>query len=99
MNIKNVDGVTYVCHGEHERHEDCQWEPLASDKSVNTIDLYDTPIDLRPRKPDLLRDVISYLRDHGDHYGAGLIESGFVGSDPHVEENSETSERSREEAS
>lgn len=38
------------------------------------IDLYDTPIDLRPvPKPDPIDTCIAYLRDHGDHYGVQLL--------------------------
>lgn len=40
------------------------------------IDLYDTPIDLRPLpKPDPVADCIEYLRSHGDFFGVQLLET------------------------
>lgn len=40
------------------------------------IDLYDTPIDLRPvPKPDPVADCIEYLRSHGDYFGVNLLET------------------------
>lgn len=57
----------------------------------NPIDLYDTPIDLRPLPKFSLEFAIEYLRDHGDHYGASLLtEYG---------EDTGNIERAREEAS
>jgi hypothetical protein len=50
------------------------------DKSSETgtgmkhIDLYDTPIDLRPvPKPDPIAACIEHLRKHGDYYGVQLL--------------------------
>jgi hypothetical protein len=72
-NHKVENGVPYICYGEHERSEDCQWEPLLPEPD-KIIDLYDTPIDLRPvPKPDPVETCIAYLREHGDHYGVQLL--------------------------
>ena len=45
-----------------------------ADEIPNQIDLYDTPIDLRPvPKPDPVEDCIEYLRSHGDWFGVNLL--------------------------
>jgi len=41
----------------------------------SAIDLYDTPIDQRPLPKFTIEFVIDYLREHGDHYGAKLLEA------------------------
>jgi hypothetical protein len=47
-------------------------ECMAEEKQ---IDLYDTPIDLRPvPKPDPVEECIGYLRAHRDYYGVQLLE-------------------------
>ena len=59
------------------------------------IDLYDTPIDLRPvPKPDPVEECIEYLRSHGDYFGVNLLLEMNRGT---RQENSEGIERSREE--
>ncbi len=62
------------------------------DTEIRNIDLYDTPIDLRPlpRRGTVVY-CIEYLRDHGDHYGVRLLEK------MRDEEDAENSERPREE--
>jgi len=47
---------------------------------MDGIDLYDTPIDLRPSKVDLISKeiVIEFLRENGDYFGAKLLESFVV---------------------
>jgi hypothetical protein len=62
------------------------------DTEIKNIDLYDTPIDLRPLpRRGTVAYCIEYLRDHGDHYGVQLLEK------MRDEENAENSERPREE--
>lgn len=59
---------------------------------IKNIDLYDTPIDLHPLpRRGTVAYCIEYLRDHGDHYGVQLLEK------MRDEEDSENSQRSREE--
>jgi len=42
--------------------------------SLPEIDLYDTPIDLRPLPKFSFEVVVDFLREHGDYYGANLLE-------------------------
>jgi hypothetical protein len=44
------------------------------DTGMKAIDLYETPIDLRPvPKLDIAEECIAYLLAHGDHYGVQLL--------------------------
>lgn len=64
------------------------------DTEIRNIDIYDTPIDLRPLPSHgTVAYCIDYLRDHGDHYGVQLLEQ------MRDEENVENLECPREEAS
>jgi hypothetical protein len=48
---------------------------LSTSTGMQNIDLYDTPIDLRPLpRKGTVAYCIEYLRDHGDHYGVRLLE-------------------------
>ena len=45
------------------------------DTLIKNIDLYDTPIDLRPLpKKDTVANCIEYLRNNRDYYGVSLLE-------------------------
>ena len=61
------------------------------------IDLYDTPIDLRPvPKQDPVEECIEYLRSHGDYFGVNLLNQMRVERVTR-QEDSENPERAREE--
>jgi len=48
---------------------------IATTEGVPDIDLYDTPIDLRPLpRKGSVQWCIEYLRSRNDHYGANLLE-------------------------
>lgn len=48
------------------------------------IDLYDTPIDLRPlpkeTRTSIINECIELLRAHGDYYGVRLLEGAQNGT-------------------
>lgn len=54
---------------------------MSNTNLTQPIDLYDTPIDMRPlpkKGPEELRieiisECVEYLREHGDHYGVQLL--------------------------
>jgi len=150
-----MNGVPMVCHGDHERHEGCVWEPLepqglsreaiqqgwrdydaavAGDVKLGVygptfnppvvnapetfpvsgewirdsfhptgcgcgqhepIDLYDTPIDLRPApKTDPLDAAIAHLYANGDMFGVTLLK-GFQ-RERDAEEDAKDTERARQ---
>lgn len=64
------------------------------DKPISAIDLYDTPIDLRPvPKADPIDAAIAHLHDNGDYYGVTLLK-GFQ-RERDAEEDAENSQRPR----
>jgi hypothetical protein len=68
---------------------------ISDNTGMRNIDLYDTPIDLRPSpKFDPIEECRLYLWEHGDYYGVQLLEKM-----EHDEEDAENSERSRKEES
>jgi hypothetical protein len=48
---------------------------ISTDTGMKSIDLYDTPIDLRPvPKIDPVEKCRLYLWEHGDYFGVQLLE-------------------------
>jgi hypothetical protein len=55
---------------------------ISTSEGVPDIDLYDTPIDLRPvPKPSVIDACIEHLREHRDYYGVELLELAKVRKD------------------